>query len=490
MMTCGRKGVDADGSRSSRSAAELIVPKTRETIRRHLIESDRRIAVLDDDPTGSQSVHGVQVVTVLERAEYRDALASAGATAFILTNTRSMSEPAARRLNREVAHDLFSLAAETGSVLEVISRSDSCLRGHVLAEVDELVRAAAAADRSVDAVLFVPALFSAGRYTAGDIHWATVEGVPTPVGQTEFAGDRTFGYRESNLRDFLVEKSRGRLRREEIRCVSLRDIRVGGPERVAEILGGARAAAWVVVNALTDNDLDVVVLGVQAAQSRGSAFLYRTGPSFVRALAGIEPRAPLAAGDVPRLPRRAHGLIAVGSHTRTTTDQVDLLRAQSGLLELELSVPLLVDPDRRDGQVAELAEAVRAALVESDVLLCTSRTLRAASDPDASLRIANTVSAALVEVVAQARSCRPSWVVAKGGITSHDVAAAGLQIRRAWVIGQFPPGGVSLFEPIQAPDDVIGMPYVVFPGNVGQPGMLADVVATLRNSPTHRRRPG
>ena len=34
------------------------------------------LGVLDDDPTGSQAVHGVQVVTVLEEAAYQAALAA------------------------------------------------------------------------------------------------------------------------------------------------------------------------------------------------------------------------------------------------------------------------------------------------------------------------------------------------------------------------------------------------------------------------------
>jgi hypothetical protein len=49
--------------------------------------------VLDDDPTGSQAVHGVQAVTVLAEDAYQAALAGAAGTCFVLTNTRSLGEP-------------------------------------------------------------------------------------------------------------------------------------------------------------------------------------------------------------------------------------------------------------------------------------------------------------------------------------------------------------------------------------------------------------
>ena len=50
-----------------------VEPGARERIRRALAASGRRIAVLDDDPTGSQTVHGVAVVTVVDT----DAIAAA-----------------------------------------------------------------------------------------------------------------------------------------------------------------------------------------------------------------------------------------------------------------------------------------------------------------------------------------------------------------------------------------------------------------------------
>jgi uncharacterized protein YgbK (DUF1537 family) len=101
-------------------------------------------------------------------------------------------------------------------------------------------------------------------------------------------------------------------------------------------------------------------------------------------------------------------------------------------------------------------------------------------DADESLALARTISAAVIDVVRTALVVEPSWVVAKGGITSHDVAVRGLGIRRAKVIGQLLPGMVSVFRPVEAAPGAVGIPYVVFAGNVGDENTLADVIDIVR----------
>jgi uncharacterized protein YgbK (DUF1537 family) len=102
------------------------------------------------------------------------------------------------------------------------------------------------------------------------------------------------------------------------------------------------------------------------------------------------------------------------------------------------------------------------------------------ADARGSLVIARTVIAALVAVVRAAVALvRPAFVLAKGGITASDTATGGLAIRRAWSRGTMLPGVVSLWQPVAGPAE--GIPYVVFPGNVGDDHALAAVVATLRS---------
>ena len=459
-----------------------IEPDARQRIRLAHAEANRRIAVLDDDPTGSQTVHDVAVVTVFEPEEIAAGLEAPGSTCFVLTNTRSLPEVDAVALNTRLGRMLFDLADRLNAPIDVVSRSDSTLRGHVIAEVaalDEVRREMTG--RGYDGVLLVPAFFEAGRFTAGDVHWAKVGGEARPVGETEFARDATFGFAASNLRDFVAEKSGGKIQPGEVVSVTLDDIRHGGPQRVTEILADVSGGAFVVVNAVEYADLDVVVLGLLDAEAAGKAFLYRVGPSFPQPLAGLDPQPPLQSSDIwPDGHPGGHGLVAVGSHVGLTSRQVAVARERGGLIEVELEVPAITDPTRRDRHIADATARVVAALDHSDVLLYTSRTLLRHDDPAASLAIAGQVSTALIEVVRGAVPSKPAWVVAKGGITSHDVAVRGLGIRRAIVLGQLLPGIISVFQPVEAAPEIVGTPYVVFAGNVGDEQTLAHVIDLLR----------
>ena len=78
-------------------------------------------------------------------------------------------------------------------------------------------------------------------------------------------------------------------------------------------------------------------------------------------------------------------------------------------------------------------------------------------------------------------------MVSKGGITSSVLATDALNVRRAQVLGQILPG-VPVWQ-LGPEARYPGMPYVVFPGNVGGPDALLKAVAILHgggNSPFHR----
>ncbi len=462
-------------------------PEIRQRIRELRAQGRRLLAVLDDDPTGSQAVHDMQVVTVTDPDEYRSALAGEGGRCFILTNSRSLGRSDAVALNKRVAGDLWQLASERGAELDLVSRSDSTLRGHVFAEVTALNETRR--DRlgsGYDGVLFAPAFVEAGRVTTDDTHWAKVGDRFRPVAETEFAQDATFGFGHSDLAQFLAEASGGVVRSEDVHRLSLVDLRVGGPERVAEILGDVTGFGFVVVNALSYDDLYIAVLGALLAEQRGRSFLYRSGPSLVRSLAGQGPGVPLSPARIwaglATDHHRDHGLVVVGSHVGQTSRQIEALQANQPLTEVVVDVPRLLALDRpgaRAGYLDELATQVTSAIRTTDVLLYTSRSLVTGSDGEASLGIGREVSAAVADIVRQSLSGQVSWVVAKGGITSHDVAVRGLGIRRSQVIGQLFPGMVSVFRPIDADPRAVGRPFVVFAGNVGDSGALAEVVRRM-----------
>ncbi|WP_193105485.1 four-carbon acid sugar kinase family protein [Brachybacterium sp. FME24] len=445
----------------------------------------RRLLVLDDDPTGSQCVAQVDVAFDLDPAIPAGVLAEPGSTCFVLTNTRALDEAEAVAMNRRLlAGVLADPTAQQG--LHVVSRSDSTLRGHVIAEPLAIADELGVHGVDVDAILFAPAMLEAGRYTQDDVHYAVVGGEPRRVEDTDFARDATFGYSHSDLSEFLQERSAGGVLAADVLSIGLDDIRSGGAARVHEILSGARDRRWVVLNATEYSDMEVVAEAVGRLEADGRTFITRCGPSFVRPLAGqsgahvVDPTSiTIPDGHLD------HGLVVVGSHVGLTTTQLRAVQQRGTLVEVELDVPSLLD-DRREQHLDEAAKRVREALQAADCVLYTSRDLVRTDDPAESLAIARSVSDAVVEVVRRVRAVKPAWVVAKGGITSHEVAANGLGIRRARVEGQFWPGQVSLFSAQEAPEEVMGMPYVVFPGNVGGEQALADVVDRLTAAVTAR----
>lgn len=447
------------------------------------------LVALDDDPTGSQSVHGLDLVTVFEPAEYEAALDGPAAACFVLTNTRSRPETEAVELNTRIAGQLHELADRRDRRLDLVSRGDSTLRGHVIAEVEALDRAHRRAHgRGYDGVLLAPAFFDAGRTTVDDVHRVRLGGRDVPAAETEYARDATFGFRSSNLRDFLAERSGGRVRADDVASLSLTDIRAGGAEHLTDRLTGLRDGRFVVVNAENDADYDTVALAVVEAEARGVRLLSRAAPSFVRALAGIDPVPPLGTSGLWRPDgRAAHGVVVVGSHVSGTSRQVEALLRGWPVHHVELDVPLVLgDGTGRDRHVAELVEDACDALARSEVLISTSRTVVTGAGPEESLAVARSVSAALTGVTREVMAAAPAWVVAKGGITSHDVAVGALGIRRAEVVGQMGRGIISVLRPVAASEDALGMPYVVFAGNVGDDSTLLDVVRTLTTptSPT------
>lgn len=460
------------------------------------IQAGGRLVILDDDPTGTQTIADLPVLTSWSVADLQWALQQPTTGFFVLTNTRSLSADDAAALNRQVVDSLHQ-AASTEQVSYVItSRSDSTLRGYFPLETDVLAEELASRGTIVDGVIVCPAYVEPGRLTVDSVHWARTNDGMIPVSHSEFAKDASFGYRNSDLRDWVEEKTGGRIPRDRVARITLGDIRVGGPDRVFKILSGVRDGQPVVVDTAADADQQVVVVALLRAEAAGQNFIYRIGPSFVRARTGQRATPPIDAQRLSEIlasqpadpddTRQAtkHGLIAIGSHVALTTRQLDRLRTKGKIIELELDVPTLLDDDSRDEHVAEIAgEAARVLKTneaDSDIVIRTSRTLVTGGDAAHSLVIARTVSTALVGTVHEiVNQIRPAFVIAKGGITSSDTATVGLDIRRAWCRGTMLPGIVSLWEPVTGLAQ--GIPYIVFAGNVGDDDALAAVVDTLRS---------
>jgi uncharacterized protein YgbK (DUF1537 family) len=442
-----------------------------ERVRERVGAGGAKVVVLDDDPTGTQTVHGVDVLSDWSVPALAGALADPRPSFFVLTNSRSLTPARASALSREVAANLAEAAGRTGARFAVVSRSDSTLRGHFAVELDALEAGLGA---TMDARIVVPAFFEGGRYTVGNVHYVADAGRLVPAADTEFARDTTFGYRHSDLPAWIEEKTNGAAKAADVASVAIGELRsAGGAGLVRRRLLGLPRGAYLVVNAAAYADLEVFVHGLLLAEAEGRRYLLRTAASFVRVRSGIEPKPPLSARELLGSGTEG-GLVLVGSYIEKSTAQLQSLLALPNAEPVELVVDRLADPGSRApeaGRVAAAAMGAMAAGRHAVVFTSRGRTSRLGTAGD--LGAGRIVSGALVDVV-RAIPRRPRFLVAKGGITSCDVAIRGLGMRRALVLGQAAPGvpAWQLGPETRFP----GLRYVVWPGNVGGPDALRDLV--------------
>lgn len=460
-----------------------VVPVTADDV----VEARRRegdhtvYVVLDDDPTGTQSVADLPVLTAWEVDDFRWAFGTGKPAVYVMTNSRSLAPADAERVNREVVAAALEAAGDIP--VAFVSRSDSTLRGHFPLEpltIAEEIRTATG--HGVDGIVVVPAFGDAGRITVDGVHYAGSRAAGfTPVGETEFARDATFGYRSSSLAEWVEEKTDGATRAADVILIDLTTLRTDRAHTVA-LLRSAADARVIVVDIVEEEDLRLLALALIEAEAAGSRFVYRVGPPFTRARIGQAVHPPVTLDEIrgSRSERELAkgGLVVVGSHVDLTTRQLNHLREAMHPVELEIEVAQVIDASARDAHVADIAARAADALANGTVVVRTSRALVTGTDGHESLNISRQVSAAVVEVVQRVLAANPPrFVVAKGGITSSDVATKGLGFRHANVVGPMLPGIVSLWSGQDGP--AAGIPYVVFAGNVGAADSLAAVVDKL-----------
>jgi uncharacterized protein YgbK (DUF1537 family) len=453
-------------------------------IQQAVAESKRKLVVIDDDPTGTQTVHDIELFTTWDAHMLAEALQDESRLFYLLTNSRSMPEDDAVQLNRETARQLVEASQATGIDFVVASRSDSTLRGHYPAEIFVLERELTALQESeFDGHLVVPAFFEGGRYTINDIHYVATPTADSntlqPANETPFAQDRVFGYTTAYLPAWIEAKSGGYWKADQVISIGLELIRRGGPDAIAAKLQAVKGGMPIVINAAGYGDLAVVVLGLLRAEAAGKRFLYRTAASFVRLRGAIETRPLLEVNEIisDTSSAKAGGLVIVGSYVPGSSVQLENLLTLSNVVGIELPVERVISSAEEAGALSsEVGRQLEAAVETGRVgVLYTSRKLVTSADRVENLEIGQKVSNALIAALHEVKS-RPRFIIAKGGITSHDVAQKGLGAARAYVLGQLFPG-VPVWRLQAGPQSRFeGVPYVVFPGNVGGPESLMQAV--------------
>ena len=444
------------------------LPEIQATIK----QLNQKVVVLDDDPTGTQTVHDAAVLTVWTDDAVATEMSDPSSAVFVMHNSRSMTTPDAERVNAEIGTALGKVQIRP---FVVVSRSDSTLRGHFPAETDALANAL---NLEIDAVLIIPAFMAGGRFTINDVHYVAEGDTLVPASDTPFAQDKAFGYKHSNLREWVEEKTKGAVSANDVVSISLETIRTGGPDAVHQQLMRLKNQTVCVVNATNEIDLGVVALGALKSEAEGKRLLYRTAASFATIRAGIDLRPPLDASQL-NLPSEGGGLVVVGSYVPKTTSQLSVLLERDDIHALEVDVQQLISDDTQSAEINRIIQDADKRLNQGEtVVIYTSRKLVSGEDAESSLAIGNRVSSSLVSIVRGVQAPL-RYLIAKGGITSSDIATKGLDVQRAFVPGQILPGVPiwKLGEESRKP----GMIYIVFPGNVGDDTALSTAVDKLKS---------
>jgi len=438
-------------------------------IQHFTLKNDITTIVLDDDPTGTQTVHGIPVLTQWSAPLIEQELSNKTPLFFILTNSRSLHEDAAVLLNKEIGEMICQASRKTNRKVRIISRSDSTLRGHYPAEVDAL-KIALCLEESAE--ILIPAFYQGGRYTIQDIHYVEENGILIPAAETPFARDKSFGYTSSNLIDWIVEKRGNSITRERIGSISLEEIRRYDIDSIMKKLENPNYSA-LVINVVTENDLKVVVLALLKAENNGKKFIYRTASSIIPVITGIIPK-PILDIDDFNLDKDSGGLIVVGSYVPKSTEQLNFLLQNENVIPCELKVEDFLEENDQNLMDEIARDITRLLSLGKNPMLYTSRELITGKDKAESLEIINKVAGSVNYIISRV-AIKPRFVIAKGGITSSDIAVKCFGVTRAQVAGQILPG-VPVWE---LDGKWEGLTYVVFPGNVGTEDSLSQAFRKL-----------
>jgi uncharacterized protein YgbK (DUF1537 family) len=415
-----------------------------------------RTVVLDDDPTGTQAASNVTMLLEWDIDMLKGVLRDEGSV-YLQTNSRAIDAAQAVALAQRIRGDIAEAERRLDERVQVVLRGDSTLRGHVFDETDVFLAGGGGS------VLFVPAFPDGGRVTVDGTHYLQVDGRRVPVAMSEYAQDPVFGYRSSNLVDFVREKGH----RKAI-PVPLALVRSTGGAAVARALSSAGRGEFVVPDAATDSDIALIHSGLTEALRGGQDVVVRCGGPLAALCAG---RASAGLLPSPLLVPAGPTLVVCGSHTHGATQQIQAVTEAFGWRHVVLPTELaLADPP------AATADAVTAASQalrrDGAVIVASERERRPEHN---TLRHGERVMAALVGTV-RALADVVGVVVTKGGITSAAVTLRGLGVTSARVRGQVLPG-VSILD-LWVTDGRGGghdVAQVVVPGNVGGRATLVDL---------------
>ena len=440
---------------------------------------NKKIVVLDDDPTGVQTVHDISVYTDWSEKTIADGFAEENSMFFILTNSRAFTAEHTSEVHKLIAERIVAESKKTGKDFIIISRSDSTLRGHYPLKTEILRKTVEAnTDKKYDGEVLMPFFKEGTRFTVNNIHYVQEGDYLTPAGMTEFAKDKTFSYKSSLLPEYVEEKTHGEFKAKDTTCISLDSLRNMDIDGITKQLLSVKDFNKVVVNAIDYVDVKVFVIALINAINTGKNFMFRSAAALTKVIGGVTDK-PLLSREELRANNKNGGLIIIGSHVKKTTEQFNELKKCSWVKFIEFNHLLVLEPEKLTAELNRIiTEAEDCVKHGQTTVIYTGRKRLDVGSEEESLKVSVKISEAITSIVDKF-SIQPSFIIAKGGITSSDVGTKGLHVKKATVMGQIKPG-IPVWK-TGTESKFPHMPYIIFPGNVGTATTLREIVEELDN---------
>ncbi|MCC0680550.1 hydroxyacid dehydrogenase [Clostridioides sp. ES-S-0005-03] len=442
---------------------------------------NRKIIVLDDDPTGVQTVHDVSVYTDWDKNSIEQGFDEENSMFFILTNSRGFTVSQTTEVHKKISKNIVDISQKVNKDFIIISRSDSTMRGHYPLETNLLKNEVEKLSGKIfDGEIIMPFFKEGGRFTIDNVHYVKEGEMLVPAGMTEFAKDKSFGYKSSDIGEWCEEKTNGEYKSSDMIYLSLEELRSLNIDRITEKLKMAKNFNKIIVNAIDYVDVKVFTIAFIRAVNSGKEFIFRSAAAITKILGGVSDKELLTKEELVSKDNTNGGIILVGSHVNKTTQQLEELKNCKHPIEfIEFNQHLVLREDGLKNEVKRVIQVVEEKITNGKTVAVYTRRERFdldTNDKDKQLMVSVEISDAVTSIVGML-NVRPNFIIAKGGITSSDVGTKALKVKKATVMGQIKPG-IPVWmtgEESKFPN----MPYIIFPGNVGEVSTLREVVEVL-----------
>ncbi|MCC0717477.1 MULTISPECIES: four-carbon acid sugar kinase family protein [unclassified Clostridioides] len=455
--------------------------KLNELLVNELKNLNRKIIVLDDDPTGVQTVHDVSVYTDWDKSSIEQGFDEENSMFFILTNSRGFTVAQTTEVHKEISKNIVDISQKVNQDFIIISRSDSTMRGHYPLETNMLKNEVEKlSGKLFDGEIIMPFFKEGGRFTIDNVHYVKEGEILVPAGMTEFAKDKSFGYKSSDIGEWCEEKTNGEYKSSDMIYVSLEELRSLNIDSITEKLKMAKNFNKIIVNAIDYVDVKVFTIAFIRAVNSGKEFIFRSAAAITKVLGGVSDKELLTKEELVLKDNTNGGIILVGSHVNKTTQQLEELKNCKHHIEfIEFNQHLVLQENGLKNEVKRVIQVVEEKITNGKTVAVYTRRERFdldTNDKDKQLMVSVEISDAVTSIVGML-NVRPNFIIAKGGITSSDVGTKALKVKKATVMGQIKPG-IPVWmtgEESKFPN----MPYIIFPGNVGEVSTLREAVEVL-----------